>query len=428
MSDWEIVQDNNAHQPSSDWEVMPASAIPQPQESFGQSLLKAIPRLQEDIYHRGMNIAKSLPEYYEKAKTEIPGFLNKTQPGSPRDPIQFANHLLSQASLLKQIAAGVPEMGLGLINLPADAANYTTNRLNLFPKDINNIIQKYGRLPDDVAQEKINKIFGTPQAPGEAFGRGLTRNIWNLTSGYGVANLLNPLRLTAKGITKNVINAEKNQVIKHTNLYNNIWNEAEKSGFNKVPFDPKLLEDNHVVLSEFYPRKSLTSLENLLQNPKLEHAQAAQSDLGVMRRALEEKARKGPLLESEKNIHNILEKTEKHIEDNMFKNSEGAINNILKNKYKKVTNSYRENVVPYKYNPAIQAYKNKEMLTNELVNALSRGEFAAKKGSKHPAIKIRNILSPVIKKAGLPGAGLFGINYLYDQMFGDRLPQEGDNK
>jgi hypothetical protein len=93
----------------------------------------------------------------------------------------------------------------------------------------------------------------------------------------------------------------------------------------------------------------------------------------------------------------------------------GNLNEPLQDKYKKLTKSYRENVVPYKYNKAIQDFKAQEMLPKELVNALSRGEFAAKKGSKHRAIGIRNNLGPL----SLGSALGVGLPWLYHQMFGD---------
>lgn len=154
-------------------------------------------------------------------------------------------------------------------------------------------------------------------------------------------------------------------------------------------------------MDKFYPEKSTLAFKKFLDEPTLAHAQSAQSDLGHLRRALEEKARKNPLLETEKSLYKVISDSEKHIEGNMFKNLKGETNNKLKNQYDKLTKSYKENVVPYRYHPAIQAFKNKEMTAKELVNALSHGSFAAKKGGKHPAIKVNQLLP----KAGWLGAG-----------------------
>ena len=155
-----------------------------------------------------------------------------------------------------------------------------------------------------------------------------------------------------------------------------------------------------------------------MEDPTIRNAQKAQSDMGIIHRQLEKKSRSGSLTSEEQSIYKAAHEAEKHIESNMFKNTSGNINNALQNKYQKLTKSYRQNVVPYKYNQAIQKYKAGESLPEELVNALSKGEFAAKKGSKHKAIGIRNNL-PGIATAGSGLGALGGLEYLYKQMFGD---------
>jgi hypothetical protein len=374
-----------------------------PPESTGVSLAKAIPRVAEDIYRGGMGFAKNLPGYAQSASSEVPGFVNTllTHPG----------HLAGQG------LAGLSELGQNVFNLPHDITNYAANRLNLFPKDINQKIQM-GRMPD--SSNEINKTFGQPEYPGEALTRGVARNALSLVPAGKAITSLNPLNMTAKSIAKDVVNTEKQQVKTHNKLYNDIWDQAEKSGFNNVPYDESLLKPYSKLIDKFYPERSTKMLKEFMTNPTLENAQRAQSDLGQLRRSLEEKSRTTPLLETEKDLYNALDASEKHIEGNMFKNKAGQVNDALKDQYKKVTNSYRENVVPYKYNPAIQAYKNKEMLPKELVNSLSRGEFAAKKGSEHPAIGLRNKLAPIATGAGLLGGG----TWLYNQMFGNQPPEK----
>ncbi len=58
------------------------------------------------------------------------------------------------------------------------------------------------------------------------------------------------------------------------------------------------------------------------------------------------------------------------------------------------------------------------MLPKELVNSLSKGKFAAQKGSAHPAIKYRNMLLPALTGAGLLG----GSAWLYNEIFGNKPP------
>lgn len=388
MSDWEIDNSSSQVSPSStsDWEIETPSeeyAVP---VSYSQALAQAPSKIWEDVTGSVKNFLTNIPRYYEAAKTEVPGVI----PAFKNNPLHAA----------RQLAAGLPELGQKVFNTPHDVINYLSQRLNLIPQDINRMVQM-GRMPEDT-QQAINQYYGTPNQPGEKLLRGIIPSIPNAVAVGGVASLANPLRYTSGGIAKNVLRETDKQILSHNKKYNKIWKEADKSGFNDVPYDRNLLQENHYIIDKFYPEKSTISLKTFLEEPRLETAQGAQSDLGQLRRSLEEKSRTTPLLESEKLLHKVIYDTEKHIENNMFKNSKGEINQSLKNKYKKVTNSYRKNVVPYRYNPAIQAYKAEELTAPELVNALSRGAFARQKGWKHPAIKINQLSK---SKAGWLGAG-----------------------
>lgn len=372
-----------------------------PKESLGTSLALAIPRVGEDIIKGGYHAIQKIPDYFEKSKTEIPGFFQVMR-----------EHPLHAAG---QAGAGLAELGHNLLNIPRGLAEYSANRLNLIPQATAEKVP----YQKDISQD-INSLLGTPEYPGESLIRGSTRNSLNLLGGGRVASALNPMNLTAKSIAKDVINTEKKQVKVHNKMYNNIWDEAKETGFNSVPYDANVITPYRDLINKSYPQKSVRKLDEFISNPTLENAQKAQSDLGNLRRSIEEKSRTTPLLGSEKDIYDALAGAEKHIEENMFKNTLGEVNEALKNKYQHVTNSYRENVVPYKYNPAIQAYKNKETLAGELVNSLSRGEFAAKKGHAHHEIKIRNMLKPALTGLGLAG----GAGWLWNQILGNPTTPE----
>ncbi len=430
MSDWELVNDSRKKSlvkpvANSDWQVVPqaTSAEKQPSnESLGMSALKAPFRVGEDLYRAGAHAINSLPGYFNAAKTEIPGAMQALQPNPYDSMMRYLAQALgggddmshpSQGHALMQGLAGTQEGINNLAQLPKQIASYGENRLNLLPKGSAEFVGKYS--PQDTTQA-INELFGEPKYPGDKLIRGAGRNALNLIGGARAAESLNPMNLTAKNIAKNVVNAEKGEVLAHNKLYGDIWKEAERSGFNKVPVDQQLLSNNLSTIEKYKTPREHQSLENFILNPTLENAQKAQSDMSVMHRKLEEKSRSGSLTSEEQALYKAAKDSEKHIEQNMFKDSSGKINKKLQDQYRKVTQSYRENVVPYKYNESIQKYKAKEMLPQELVNSLSKGEFAAKKGHKHPAIKIRNSLMPL----GI-GAGTLGVAapWAYRQMFGD---------
>lgn len=406
MSDWEIADQASASPPSSDWEVAQPTASQQisPNESLGASLAKAPFRVGEDVIKGGFNFLKNIPGYYDAAKTEVPGAINTLW--------QHPVHALGQG------VAGLAELGQNVFNTPHDLINYAANRLNLVPQDINQKVQM-ARMPD--SSEQINSLLGQPQYPGEDLIRGAARNSLSALGAAGIGSALNPLNLTKSGIAKNVLKEGDRQMQIHNDAYNQLWEDADKQGFNQVPYDSKVLESYKNLIDKSYPQKATKTLDEFTQNPTLENAQRAQSDLGNLRRSIEEKWTTTPLLGAEKDVYAALEGAEQHIQSNMFKNSNGQINQNLADRYKDLTNSYRENVVPYRYNSAIQAYKNKEITTPELINALSKGEFAAKKGSAHPAIKINALLtSPFAQVGGGVGAGAL----LYNQLMGIKKTNE----
>jgi hypothetical protein len=407
MSDWELVLDVPAKKqpkrPQSDWEVVPQAAPSErkPNESFGKALLRAPYRVGEDLYKGAAGAIQSIPGYIDQAKTEVPG--------------AFKSILQHPGRSAAQLGAGITEMGHNVLNAPRGLADYASNRLNLLPEEY----AKKVPYQDDISED-INNVFGKPQYAGEKLIRGAGRNLLNAVGGYGTAKALNPLNLTAKSIAKDVIKEEGKQVKEHSKRYNKIWDEAEKSGFNQVPVNQQLLSDNLSVIEKYKTPKEYQSMENFILDPTLQNAQKAQSDMGIMHRKLEEKSRSGSLNSEEQALYKAALESEKHIEQNMFKDASGNAHDALQDKYQKLSKSYRQNVVPYKYNRDIQNYKAKEMLPNELVNKLSRGEFAAKKGSKHRAIGIRNNLGPL----SIGGTAGVALPWLLKQMFGDNKPEQ----
>ena len=134
-----------------------------PKEEFSESLQLAFPRTVKDIgdliFEKLRRAPETVPKYYEKAKTEIPGLYSA-----------LTKH---PWSTLKQEIAGLAESGEGLFNLPHDISEYATKRLHLIPEDVNRKIQM-GRMPEG---NEINEVFGKPGYPGQAALRGLAKNI-----------------------------------------------------------------------------------------------------------------------------------------------------------------------------------------------------------------------------------------------------------
>lgn len=362
-------------------------------EGLGAAAVKAPFRVLEDAMKGGYNFATKIPEYYEQAKTEVPGLLDTAT--------KHPGHLAMQG------LAGANEMINKLAQAPKGLAEYGANRLNLLPQSVPNAISKV--TPEDTTQS-INQLFDQPQYPGEAMTRGALRNLPEILTTKGIASTLNPMKLTTKNIAKNIVRTEQKMKDKYsgpTGEYENLSKEARQRGITQDHIDPKKIDLD--TIKKYTSEKNYASLDNFLANKNLSNAQKAISDLGYMERRLDNKVN---LNSEEKAQLKAVKDAKQYIQGNMFKDKSGNIHQDLLEKHKKIQEGYATEVVPYTKNAAIQKYKKGKKLADELVTSLSKGEFAAMRGKHHPAIGIRKLFGKHGVTAGVSGAlgaSLYGL-------------------
>lgn len=347
------------------------------------------------------NTAKAIPSTLTKAYGEIPkgiDFLKESIPAA----YEMIKENPKEAA--KNMGAGGIELAGRASNIPPALVDYLQHIGMIKPETAKAFRRPFSN--EEVSQT-MDKLIGENENKGGKLLRGLVRNVPEETGIGKAVSIFNPLKLGAEAMAKEITNTEKKQIAKHTEKYNSIWDEAQRSGFNNVPIDAQKLSDKLSVIEKYKTPREYQSLEDLILNPTLAKAQSAQSDMGHIARALEEKSRKGSLTTEEKATFEAAKTAEKHIEENMFKDIQGNVNKKLQDQYKNVSSSYRKNVVPYKYNTDIQAFKNREMLAKELMAKLKGGEFRAKKGSAHPRIAAKEMLTPL----GLIAGGGLGADY-----------------
>lgn len=348
----------------------------------------------------GMDLLNAIAGQQEK----IPHYISYLMENVPAAAKTLTTHPLHA---MGQMAAGATELGHGILNFPHNLNEYT-EKLKLSPPGSAQDIP----YQKDISSE-ISQAFGEPKYQGEELIRGAVRNLPSVYGGGKALNVLNPLRYTEKNIVKGVLKEEKKQVASHTKQYNNIWKEADQSGYNSVPVDMNKLTQDFDFIKKYKTPREYGGLQKFMQNPTLENAQRAQSDMNAISRALEEKSRSGSLLSEETSLHSAAKSAEEHIESNMFKNAQGNVNKPLKDKYDTLTSSYRENVVPYKYNPDIQDYKSKDITRSQLVERLKKGPFAARKGYEHPELFRQDTMKKALGALGIGGSTAAGLT-LFD--------------
>lgn len=408
MSDWSIVEDTTTKgRPTStklqsDWSIIepePSSRQIQANESLGEATIKAPFRIGEDIYRGGANLIKNSPQYYQSAKSGIGALINPENP-NPRNE-------------LKQLIAGLGEQGQNVFNTPHDIINYATNRLNLIPQHFNEKIQM-ARMPNDTS-EIINQTLGKPQNKAEEALRFGARNSIGLAAPVKAASIVNPMKFTHNNLVKNVLDTRKQMIEKYSGPkgeYTKLFDKAKKQGYGDVKFDPNKI--NLKEIKEYANPKYYESLEEFMKTPSVNLAQKAQSDLNKYISSM----KKRTLMTSpEQASLRAAKEAQQNIKENMFKGS-----SQLKKQYNKITQGYKNEVIPYTTNKDINAFLDKKLLPKELTNKLAKGNFAVTRGKHHPRIAFKNFLNehPYIA-AGLSGGGAFA---LYNELMGNKIPEQ----
>lgn len=383
--DWLEEAPKSQQEPPRDW-----LQGPEP-ETFGQAILQAPFRIAEDVAGGANNLLQNASGYFEKYKTELPGF--------------WSNLVKHPGSMGMQGLAGANELINQINQAPVGIANYGANRLNLLPKVAPGFVKKF--VPEDTT-EAINQLFSQPQYEGEALFRGLVRNAPGIGAGAKTASALNPLNLTTKSIAKDVLNTRQKNIEKYGNRYNKFWKESEGKGFSDALYN---IDVDMKTIKKYSPGKGIQGLLDFNMSPTLQNAHNAKSDLLRIKRDLDKLT---TLRTAERQQLGAVNNAIDSINNNMFKGPDGKIHEGMKKKYDEIQEGYKNEVVPYK-NKAINEFMRNESSADELVNSLSKKAFYAKRGKNHPAMRIRNSLPKTIKGLGPVGVAAWAANKFFNE-------------
>jgi hypothetical protein len=369
--------------------------MPQAKENFATSAGMAIPRIVKDIGGSALGFLRNIPNYLSEGKTEVPGL--------------FDSYTKHPAHVSSQIKGGLFESLLNAINIPHDVQAYTEKRLHLLPEGYSN-----NNFTPNISSQNIetgtNALFGEKQYPGESLARGIGRNLALGTAAARTALKFNPAQLSSQNIAKGIVDTEKGMKEKYsgeTGLYNQLSDEATSRGITLSHINPEHINSSSI---------DLPSLDKFIANKNLLNAQRAISDLGFRERLLGRKQVAGTLDSEGRDKLKEATNAKNYIQNNMFKDEEGNVHQDLLDKHREIQKGYANEVIPYTKNKAIQDYKKQEKLPSELVQSLSKGKFAAKRGEFHPEFERQALVKGLIKHLGMPalhgsalGAGGLGI-------------------
>jgi hypothetical protein len=231
MSDWvidnseDLKKSNQKINNFNDWVIDNEQESSFQNESFGQALKNVPGRIASDISGVIKSGINAIPGYYEKSKTEIPALLN---------PFSKMNRDPSHKSF--QGLAGINEAINSIAQIPLDISKYGSNRLNLSPKSITNLLEKI--TPEDTTQS-INRLFGEPKYEGEALFRGGFRNIPTVYPAGKLASIVKPLSIasTKKSIKNSILKQHDELENKANKAFKDVSEQVNNRGINQISID-----------------------------------------------------------------------------------------------------------------------------------------------------------------------------------------------
>ena len=232
----------------------------------------------------------------------------------------------------------------------------------------------------------------------------------------GLASVMRYLPIGSRGIMNRMSHHKQGALAEARQNYNNLFTEAANQGITHViPPESSLANRNRIVANS--QAKHHRSFNEYLNNPTLENAHWAQSELGALERHLESIANKNGLTPSQHRTLRATQEARNDIRQQMF--SENALGSSpeLGQHYQELSNRYREHVVPYTRLQELSETEAGRMRPKTAVKQLLNDEqFMIDLAHRYPGIRLhtksaKNILKSIMGTAATIG-GYEGIKKL----------------
>jgi hypothetical protein len=341
----------------------------------------------------------------EKAM-QIPGEIGEAAQSFQENPFN-ASHRAS-----KGVLSGLAEGGKQLYNLPLNLTSYLSKigfpgfksgfPFADSPQNLGDIAEKL-----KIGETGLEKKFmGEPQK-----GDQLWKDIGEIVPAFLAPESLSAKvpAVTSKGIIKQLSKEKTKQIGIAKKEYSNLFNEAASKGLtNAIPLDIVMHNSQQIVKNSI--PKYHTSLKKYIENPSIENAHWAQSELGALERHLDKISNKNGLTPSQIKTYKAVKEARKGIKKSMFSDNALGANPGLAMKYEQLGNKYRENVIPYTSLEDLSLAESGKLRPKTAVqNLLKDEEFMMKLAKKNLGIFAH---TPLAKKIGLGATGLLGYDEL----------------
>lgn len=175
--------------------------------------------------------------------------------------------------------------------------------------------------------------------------------------------------------------------------------EIEASGIKNLEKMPKI---NYSDIFNKASKDEKKYLKNFMQDPSIENAHRAQSDLGEMIARLKGLKQTNAVKDARRSAEKAQLRLRKEIKETL----KGSGREDLASEYGTLTTGYKRDVIPYTTNPTVRKYLNEELTDEGFLKKISKSEpFKKKIGQeKYPELyKRQNALKAIGSVPGIIG-------------------------
>lgn len=218
--------------------------------------------------------------------------------------------------------------------------------------------------------------------------------------------------MSSSKLAQGILNAKNSAKQKYSGLYEGLFNEANQKGLGDTPLrvpkiDSSLIKDNAA-------DKYTKSLEDFNNNPTLENAHWAQSDMGKLDDYYSKMYNRAGLTSPQIKAWKEVQDAQKKIRGSMFSGLTKNGSQDLANEYGKLTQGYKQEVVPYLKSKPISDLESNEITHKEFLNK----KFKPSLKALHPELDRAQMINKFIKMipvksiiGGAAGAAGIGAGY-----------------
>jgi hypothetical protein len=213
--------------------------------------------------------------------------------------------------------------------------------------------------------------------------------------------------LTSRGITNQLSRHKAAELAQARHDYGQLFNEANQQGFSRVA-NPGVSPGQQRLITQNSRPIHHRALNEYLENPTLENAHWAQSELGALERHLDTIANKNGLTPIQHQTLRAANQARQQIRSSMFNQNGLGASPELAQRYNQLSNQYRENVIPYtRLEDLSEVEANRMRPKKAIKNLMNDEQFMIELSRRYPGLLLH---TNAAKTAGGFAAGAMGYD------------------